>query len=212
MEQFATEEQQVEAIKKFWKDNGSAIIIGAVLGLGGLWGWRYYTDTQILAKEMASTEYQTLVTSLSEDAALDEAKAFITAQGETGYAPLAGFIAAQAAVEKADFPAALSQLQQVTALTSDPILLNVAHLRLARVQFAIEDYSVALTSLNSVTNEAFTADKEALRGDVFVAQGDFNQARTAYTASLAANDDRSVKIRLDNIGALIDAAADSTGN
>jgi predicted negative regulator of RcsB-dependent stress response len=212
MEQFATEEQQVEAIKKFWKDNGSAIIIGAVLGLGALWGWRYYTDTQIMTKETASTEYQTLVTSLSEDAALDKATAFITAQGETGYAPLAGFIAAQAAVEKADFPAAISQLQNITTLTNDAVLLNVANLRLARVQFATEDYTSALTSLNNVTNEAFIADKEALRGDILVAQCDFAQAQSAYTASLAANDDRSVQIRLDNIGAMIDAAADATGN
>ena len=40
MEQFATEEQQVEAIKRFWKEHGTAIIVGAALGLGGLWGWR----------------------------------------------------------------------------------------------------------------------------------------------------------------------------
>ena len=63
-----------------------------------------------------------------------------------------------------------------------------------------------------MTNEAFIADKEALRGDILVAQGDFTQAQSAYTASLAANDDRSVQIRLDNIGAMIDAAADATGN
>ena len=64
MEQFATEEQQVEAIKRFWKDNGTAIIIGAVLGLGGLWGWRYYSDSQLEAKAQASVEYQQAVETL----------------------------------------------------------------------------------------------------------------------------------------------------
>ena len=38
MERFETEEQQVEAIKRFWKEHGTAIIVGAALGLGGLWG------------------------------------------------------------------------------------------------------------------------------------------------------------------------------
>ena len=56
VEQFATEEQQVEAIKRFWKENGVAIIIGAALGLSALWGWRYYSESQIIAKEAASLE------------------------------------------------------------------------------------------------------------------------------------------------------------
>ncbi|MGU3844696.1 YfgM family protein, partial [Vibrio diabolicus] len=44
MELYDTEEQQVEAIKDWWKENGKAVIIGAVVGLGGLFGWRYYQD------------------------------------------------------------------------------------------------------------------------------------------------------------------------
>ena len=52
MEQFATEEQQVEAIKRFWKEHGTAIIVGAALGLGGLWGWRYYSvNTKLRVKK-----------------------------------------------------------------------------------------------------------------------------------------------------------------
>ncbi|PAR85254.1 YfgM family protein, partial [Vibrio cholerae] len=44
MELYDTEEQQVEAIKDWWKENGKAVIFGAVIGLGGLFGWRYYQD------------------------------------------------------------------------------------------------------------------------------------------------------------------------
>ena len=36
MELYDTEEQQVEAIKDWWKENGKAVIFGAVIGLGGL--------------------------------------------------------------------------------------------------------------------------------------------------------------------------------
>ena len=61
MEQFATEEQQVEAIKRFWKEHGTAIIVGAALGLGGLWGWRAYSEAQIETKEAASVAYQNAV-------------------------------------------------------------------------------------------------------------------------------------------------------
>ena len=41
MDIYSTEEQQVDAIKQFWKDYGSSIIVGAVVGLGGLYGWNY---------------------------------------------------------------------------------------------------------------------------------------------------------------------------
>ncbi len=47
MEIYNSEEQQVEAIKRFWKENGTAIIAGVVLGLGGLYGWRYFQDQQL---------------------------------------------------------------------------------------------------------------------------------------------------------------------
>ena len=38
MNDYATEEQQVEAIKSWWQENGKAVVLGAVIGLGGLWG------------------------------------------------------------------------------------------------------------------------------------------------------------------------------
>ena len=211
MEIYQTEEQQVEAIKKFWKDNGTAIIIGAVIGLGSVWGRRYYNDSLVAAKETASVAYQELVTTLADGTDSADTDAFIAAQSNTGYAPLASFIAAQQAVEKADFAAAITQLEAAIASTQDAILLDIANLRLARVRFAVAEYTQALAQLDAVQSPSFTADKEALRGDVFVAQGEFQQASTAYTASLAAKDDNNVKMRLDNLAQLIDQTTQTTG-
>ncbi len=49
---YDSEEQQVEAIKDWWKENGKAVIFGAVIGLGGLFGWRYYQDSVVEAREV----------------------------------------------------------------------------------------------------------------------------------------------------------------
>ena len=35
-----TEEQQIDALKEWWKQNGSAAVIGVVLGVGSLVGWK----------------------------------------------------------------------------------------------------------------------------------------------------------------------------
>ena len=77
MEQFATEEQQVEAIKRFWKEHGTAIIVGAALGLGGLWGWRAYSEAQIETKEAASVAYQNAVETCGTEGSDAKVKAFI---------------------------------------------------------------------------------------------------------------------------------------
>ena len=38
MEIYNSDEQQAEAIKEWWKENGKAILIGAALGLVGMFG------------------------------------------------------------------------------------------------------------------------------------------------------------------------------
>ena len=57
IEGYETEEQQVDAIKKWWSENGTALIVVAVIGLAGLWGWRYYGESVIAAQEQTSSEF-----------------------------------------------------------------------------------------------------------------------------------------------------------
>ena len=44
MEIYNNDEQQAEAIKEWWKENGKAILVGATLGLVGMFGWRYFNE------------------------------------------------------------------------------------------------------------------------------------------------------------------------
>ena len=67
MDQFSTEEEQIEAVKKFWKENGIPIVVGAALGLGGLWGWRFYNAEQLQAQSQASDAYNTAIEALAGD-------------------------------------------------------------------------------------------------------------------------------------------------
>ncbi len=111
MEQFATEEQQVEAIKRFWKENGIAIMVGAVIGLGGLWGWQYYSDSQLAAKEAASQGYQEVVENLQADDGIVRAEAFLANHQSSGYAAMTALVLAAQEVENNNLEAALGHLQ-----------------------------------------------------------------------------------------------------
>lgn len=199
MEQFATEEQQVEAIKRFWKDNGTAIIVGAVLGLGGLWGWRYYSDTQIEAKEQASVQYQSAIEQLENDGA-NSVEQFISKHPDTGYSNIAGLVLAGKMVNDNNLDGAASQLKQVMDTTSDKHLKSLAGVRLARVQIQQQQADQALSTLNAINDESFKALVAEIKGDAFVQQAKMDDARTAYTEALEADgQNQLVQMKLDNL-------------
>ena len=79
MEIYSTEEQQEEAIKRFFRENGLALAIGIVAGLGGLYGWKAYNQNQITTAEKASDSFTQLVES---GAVLEKADTFIKENNE----------------------------------------------------------------------------------------------------------------------------------
>ncbi|MBN28070.1 MAG: hypothetical protein CL578_23930 [Alteromonadaceae bacterium] len=201
MEHYETEEQQVEAIKRFWKENGTAIIVGAVLGLGGLWGWRYYNDEQIAAKEQASAAFESQTAALlAEDANFGQAKQYIDENSDTGYALLMAFQLAQQAIDRKDLSEAEKQLEFAAANSQNEAVNALANIRLARVQLALEQPEKALASAENITTAAFSAQQQEIKGDIYVKQEMFDKARSAYSAAVAANSANTVvKMKLDNL-------------
>ncbi|MEP4889904.1 MAG: tetratricopeptide repeat protein [Aliiglaciecola sp.] len=202
MEEFATEEQQVEAIKRFWRENGLAIAVGVVLGVGGLYGWRYYNDTQIAAKEAASISYEQLSTTLTSENT-QKAEAFVESN-EGGYSILTALQLAKIAVDSGELEKAVDHLKFAANNAQDAALKSVANLRLARVQNSLNQFDQALASLDLVTQPAFIAQVEEIKGDIYFNQSNFDAAKEAYTASLEANaGNQPVKMKLDNLAVVI---------
>ena len=46
MDAYASEQEQVEQIRRWWKNNGTALLLGLALGIGGLGAYRYWDATQ----------------------------------------------------------------------------------------------------------------------------------------------------------------------
>ena len=200
MEKFATEEQQVEAIKQFWKDNGTAIIIGAVLGLGGLWGWRYYSESQLDAKAKASAEYQAVVETATEEGGIDNISKFAQANPDNGYGNIAALIASRQLVEKGDLEGAAAQLKLVMERTEETELKSLSAVRLARLQIEMDAADKALATLDGIDSESFAALVAEVRGDAFVKKGQADDARMAYTKALESDTaNQLVKMKLDNL-------------
>ncbi|EPI5805292.1 YfgM family protein [Vibrio parahaemolyticus] len=202
MELYDTEEQQVEAIKDWWKENGKAVIIGAVVGLGGLFGWRYYQDTVIQASETASQSYTTAMNTLQEKGvdAQSDVQAFIESNEVKEYSVLAALQLAKAQVEAKDFAAALEQLKWAQSNTKDAALSPLISYRIARIETEMGNFDVANTELGKVTDTAWAGRIAELRGDIALRQGDKDAAYAAYTeAQQAVDASPTLQMKLDDL-------------
>ena len=54
MEIYENEHDQVDAVKRFFAENGKALAVGIILGVGALVGWRYWTSHQTESARSAS--------------------------------------------------------------------------------------------------------------------------------------------------------------
>ena len=200
MERYETEEQQVEAIKGFWKENGTAIIVGIGLGLAGLFGWQYYTDSVIEAKEAQSIAFQSALDGIDSDDGLNTAAAFAKENTDSGYAVLTSLVAAQKSVEKSDFEAAKMHLTMAVSNSPSVAIADLAKIRLARVENQLGDTAGALKTLDSVVSASFSDQVQEAKGDIYVLTKEFDKAKAAYTAVLEEQpQNRLVEMKLSNL-------------
>ena len=206
MEIYSTEEQQAEAIKRFFRENGLSLALGVIVGLGGLYGWKAYNQNQITTAEQASDAYTKLVES---DSVLASADAFISENKDTQYATLAAFVAAKEAVDAQNLDLANEKLSWIVTNVDNAQLKAIATTRLARVQIAQQQYDDALSTLNAPLPEAFNANVAELKGDIYTQQGNKEQARVAYQAAVDAGGLTSnplLQIKLDDLAVTRPAA------
>ncbi|RSD32270.1 YfgM family protein [Vibrio pectenicida] len=202
MELYDTEEQQVEAIKDWWKENGKSVILGAVVGLGGLFGWRYYQDSVTAAQESASESYTKAVQQLAESGAEGEAalQVFIDANNDSQYAVLAALQLAKVQVEAGEFDEALAQLEWAKSATEDQALVSVISFRLARLKSEQGDFDDALTELSAIDDESWAGRVAELKGDILLRKGDSEGAYTAYIEAQQAKDaSQALQMKLDDL-------------
>ena len=203
-----TDEEQVEDLKKWWQRNGRHVTTGAVIGLAAVLGLRAWWDYQERQRLSASTEYEQFQAEFSQgntDAVLRRGNYLIENYSGTPYAVIAALTLAKVHVDRGELPAAKQQLQWVVDKAKAPELVHIARLRLARVIAAEGDPAAAIKVLESVDAGMFAASYDELKGDLYVAAGDRDQARAAYRKAIAELNSGAgsdlVQMKLDDLGA-----------
>lgn len=212
MEGYATEEQQVEALKAWWKSYGNTVIIGIIVVLASIVGVRYYNDSKTEAQEQVSKAYEAVIAELSEKG-LDSqqaTQAFIDANSDSAYASLTALNLATLAVNKQDYAEAEKQLAWVAAHGEHDGVVSLANLRLARVQAEQQKYDAALASLAKIKAETFAGKVAEVKGDIYLLQGKSTDARTAYESALLASgaNRQLLQLKLDDLAVAADVTDD----
>lgn len=213
---YETEEQQVEALKKWWKENGKSVIGGILLGFAVLFGGQAWFTSHNSHIETASVEYEMLMQEVEKanfTKADELAGSLLGKYSDTAYAPLAALMLAKVKVEQNDLVAAKTQLNWAISNSDDEDMQHIARLRLMRILLAEGNTDEALT--HDIANKGgFVAAYAEVRGDIYAAKGDAAQARTAYTLALQelGQDSRLrnfIEMKLDDLGVELEAADES---
>lgn len=189
MHDFETEDQQIEALKKWWNENGTSLIVGLGLGIAVLFGGRYYMNMQKEHSASAGDLYFLAADQMAknnESDAQQTTSRLITEYSDTPYAALASLIMARYEFELGKTDEAVNQLKWVMNNADQDELVNVARLRLARIYLGKADYDATEALLYVKRPEAFDGPYEELKGDYFVAKGQLAEARTAYDKAIKA--------------------------
>lgn len=181
------EQEQVAELKAWWNQNGKlvvAVVVGAVIALGGWQGWRWYQARQAQA---ASVLFDTL----TRAAQANDAKAVRDASGAllenypgSLYAAMGALSSARYHFDLGDLKTAKAQLGWAAENARSDDFRELARLRLAGVLLDEKAYDEALKVLDNPHADALDAQYGATRGDILVAKGQAAEARAAYRAAL----------------------------
>ena len=185
------EQEQLEALKAWWKVNSNFVTTVATVVLAGVLayqGWGWYGMRQAAAASDRYEEFDRA--SASKDPkeaarARDLVGTLIDQYGSTVYASMAALRAAKSNLDAGDAKTAKAQLTWVAEHGAEKELALLARVRLAGVLLDEKAYDQALQVLKVDVPEAFASEFADRRGDVLAAQGKTVEARAAYTEALA---------------------------
>lgn len=212
---YDTEEEQIEAIKKWWSQNGNFVIGALIAALIAYFGWNFYQSSVQTQREAASEVYGNLLTLVeTEDGTAEERNALISTlkseYDDTPYAVYGALQGAKDAVERDDLSAALTELNWALEHASAE-LKPVIRVRKARVLFADDQMAESMATLETIDSEGFGVVVDELKGDILAAQGETDAARAAYQRAIDQAQEQGVdsaylKMKLDDLSEPTDDA------
>ncbi len=211
MDEFLTDDEQADRAKRWLRENGVFVVAGVVLGLAILFGWQRWDAYQLVQSGEASVVWEQLRAAI-EGERFNEADETLTLlasdYASTPYLDLGRLAIARMYMNRNLSDEAIKSLNSVVAGVGDPGIRRVAELRIAQIYLYQERYDETLVILGAGETSPFVAQYHELRGDVYFAQGQLEDARDEYLLALDKDEfgtiDRIyVQMKLDDVAGSI---------
>jgi len=180
-------DDQLVALKAWWKQYGNALITGIIIGLVLLVGGNYWKQYKIKRAETASQLYENLLADLQQgksDAMSTAAAKLMQDYDATPYAGKSALLMARQRFDAGDIDSTRTHLEWAMKNASEMQVQHSARLRLARLLLDQGKTTHALALANIKDTDGFISEYEEIRGDVLLAQGDRDGARRAYQTAI----------------------------
>lgn len=207
----AQDDEQVEALKRWWKDNWHSLVTGLAIALLIVAGWQYWENKQAADRAAARQGFDTIINALSNpdpderlstmEYTLDDLK---DNYSSSVYSVFAAMVAANIYMDEGKPVQATDQLRWALEQAGDEPLPRVIRLRLARAQHASGEHETALQTLGELSDAGrFQPLYRELEGDIHLAVGHDAEAREAYRQARDAMDegvnDRLLELKLADL-------------
>ncbi|MCY4128964.1 MAG: tetratricopeptide repeat protein [Gammaproteobacteria bacterium] len=184
MSDYLTDEEQVDRLKKLWKDYGITVVVALAVGIGGTVAWDYFKAYQSDKAQDASNLY----TSYLEASGLGEPTSSFVEELESNYGQSAYFAftllrQAKGEVDEANFEAAHESLTRAFEVARGSPIGDLVALRKAKVEFELGDYESVLLTLQEVQTAGYRWQALMLKGDVHFQNNELDAARDAYQSA-----------------------------
>jgi predicted negative regulator of RcsB-dependent stress response len=191
---YLSDEEQLARLRSWWQDHGVALLVGVVLVIAGVVGWRWY-QSDVASRIVAASDLYVEFMGADGDARQALGRQIIEQGGGTAYPAFVLLAQADTAVADGDAAAAEPLLRQAVDVASGDALADTARLRLARVLFELERTDEALAELGSVRGDGYLALAAELKGDIHLFRGERTLAHQSFVTAqsyVAADDQRPV--------------------
>ncbi len=201
MSEYISDEEQINRFNEWWNKNGTSLLVAAGLVIAGIVGWNFYSDSRQQSMEASTALYAQYVDATPEarEALAQQIK---TEFPSTSVRSLVALAEAKKAADDGDPAAASEALMEARDAAPDALLAELAMIRLAKVQYAQGDAQSALQTLQGIRNAGYRSWALELSGDIYLAEGQTEQAYAAYSSAMDSLDGDAnrplLAIKLDN--------------
>jgi predicted negative regulator of RcsB-dependent stress response len=190
-EEYLTDDEQLEAVKRAFTEYAPWILGGVVLGVGGWYGFQHYQSHKNEVAFRAADQFSQMTVALQmsdSKKSLALADALIKEYPDSPYADQAQLAIARIDVETGKSADAVVPLTQVMNNSKDTELQQIARLRLARVLIDQGKPDDAIKLLAAGKPGSFAGRYHEVHGDALYAKKDIPGAVAEYNSALGASD------------------------